>query len=92
MSEAVFVEGLTKAYYAKGDAEDRQRFPADAGTYDDEKHIFRHQHGKYSVTDLRDACTYHSVHRPCYSLLPTGIKRSKIFRVLKSEAEQPNLF
>lgn len=31
MSEAVFVEGLTKTYYAKGDAEDRQRFPADAG-------------------------------------------------------------
>ena len=50
MSEAVFVEGLTKAY------------------------------------------TYHSVHRPCYSLLPMGIKRSKIFRVLTSVAEQPNLF
>ena len=50
MSEAIFVEGLPKAY------------------------------------------TYHSVHRPCYSLLPMGIKRSKIFRVLKSEAEQPNMF
>lgn len=36
--------------------------------------------------------TYHSVHRPCYLLLPMGIKRSKIFRVLTSEAEQPNMF
>ena len=41
---------------------------------------------------LTKACTYHSVHRPCYSLLPMGIKRSKIFRVLTSEAEQPNMF
>lgn len=44
------------------------------------------------VEGLTKACTSHGVHRPCYSLLPMGIKRSKIFRVLTSEAEQPNMF
>ena len=44
------------------------------------------------VEGLTKACTSHGVHHPCYSLLPMGIKRSKIFRVLKSEAEQPNMF
>lgn len=92
MSEAVFVEGLTKTYYGKGDAEDRQLFPADTRTYDDEKHIFRCQHGKYSVTNLRDACTYHSVHRPCYSLLTLGIKRSKIFTLMRIHSAVKEVF
>ena len=74
MSEAVYVEGLTKTYYAKGDAEDRQRFPADAGDRHDEKYIFRHQYGKCSITDLRNAWTYNGVYRPCYLLLPMGIR------------------
>ena len=55
MSEAVYVEGLTKTYYAKGDAEDRQRFPADTGTYDDEKHIFRHQQLNNRICSEPDA-------------------------------------
>ena len=92
MSEAIFVEGLTKTYYAKGDAEDRQRFPADAGTYDDEKHIFRHQHRERLAADWSHAWSCRTLHNPCCPLLPMGIKRSKIFRPLKSEAEQPNMF
>ena len=50
MSEAVFVEGLTKAY------------------------------------------TYHGVHRPCYSLLPMGIKRSKIFTLMRIHSAVKEVF
>ena len=60
--------------HAKGDAKNRQHFPADAGTYDDEKHIFRHQHRKYSVTDLRDAWSCRTLHHSRCSLLPMGIR------------------
>ncbi len=60
--------------HAKGDAKNRQHFPADAGTYDDEEYILRHQHRERLAADWCHGWRCRTLHDPCCSLLPLGMK------------------